>query len=96
MHRHTYRHAVLSIHTWTQTQTQTQAQDPEARKKNPFGRAGPVRPPAKAFNPEEARELALLVARVPGSDGQIYLQLGSNRFINGYLEKNMVMRVGSL
>ncbi len=70
-----------------------QAQDPEARKKNPFGRVGPVRPPAKAFNPEEARELALLVTRVPGVDGQAYLQLGPNRFINGYLEKSMVMRV---
>lgn len=30
-------------------------QDEEARKKNPFGRTGPVRPAAKPFMIDEAR-----------------------------------------
>lgn len=49
-----------------------QANDPELRKKNPFGRVGPVRAPARPFVAEEARGLGLLVSRVPGPDGQVW------------------------
>lgn len=70
-----------------------QAEDPELRKKNPFGRAGPVRPPARPFSAEGAASKHLNVTRVPGLDGETYYQLGSNRYISGYLEKAMGMRV---
>jgi hypothetical protein len=68
----------------------TSAQDGE---KQPFGRGPVVRPPAKPFNAEEARQLTLLVTRVPGPDGQSYLQLASHRFINGYTERNVAVKV---
>ena len=68
-------------------------QDEAEAKKFPFGRQGAVRPQAKPFNAEEARQLALSVTRTAGPDGQTYLQLGSHRFINGYIERNVAIRV---
>ena len=68
-------------------------QDEAEAKKFPFGRQGAVRPQAKPFNAEEARQLALSVTRTAGPDGQTCLQLGSHRFINGYIEKNVAIRV---
>ncbi len=41
------------------------------RKRNPFGRAGPVRPAAKPFNQDEAKQLALSVTKQQGYNGQV-------------------------
>ena len=68
-------------------------QEEAERKKHPFGRRGAVRPQAKPFNAEEARQLALSVTRAPGADGQTYLMLGTKRFVNGYIEKSVAFKV---
>ncbi len=68
-------------------------QDAEARKKNPFGRTGPVRPPPKPFNAEEARNLALAVQRTTGVDGQVMLMMGTHRFVNGYTQRDIALKV---
>ncbi len=54
-------------------------QDEAERRKFPFGKQPAVRPPSKPFNAEEARQLALAVTRLPGPDGQTYLQIGSHK-----------------
>ena len=59
----------------------------------PFGRQPAVRPPARPFNAEEARQLALAVTRSTGPDGDTCLQMGSHRFFNGYVEKAVAFRV---
>lgn len=71
-----------------------QSQD-ESDKRNrlPFGRQPAVRPPAKPFNAAEARQLALLVTRAQGPEGSNAVQLGSHRFVGGYLEKTVAMKV---
>ena len=68
-------------------------QDESDRKKTPFGRQPTVRPPARPFNAEEARQLALPVTRGAGPDGETCLQMGSHRFFNGYVEKAVAFRV---
>lgn len=39
------------------------------------------------------RQLALPVTRMPGPDGQVYLQLGTHRFVAGYEERNIALKV---
>lgn len=74
--------------------THQQEKDEAERKRFPFGRQPTVRPPAKAFNAEEARQLGLYVSRMPGPDGQSYLMVGSHRFIDGYVERDVAIKVG--
>ncbi|KAL6761443.1 global transcription factor [Haematococcus lacustris] len=64
----------------------------EERRRNPFGRVGPVRPQAKPFVADDAKELGLVVTRVQGVDGQTYMQLGTGRYINGYTEREVAIK----
>ena len=61
---------------------------------NNFGKAPKVRPPARAFNPEEARAQRLDVAqqRDRGSGDVYYVLGGSQRFLGGYLVKGVSTR----
>jgi hypothetical protein len=65
------RHFFLCI-THITAQSQMSADErKEERKRHPFGRPNPVRPPARPFVPDEAKELGLVLTRVPGIDGQV-------------------------
>lgn len=59
----------------------------------PFGRQPVVRPPAKPFNAEEARQLGLPAIRKPSADGQVLVEMGSHRFVNGYTERTVAIKV---
>ncbi|KAG1676522.1 hypothetical protein FOA52_000065 [Chlamydomonas sp. UWO 241] len=64
----------------------------EKKPRMPFGRQPVVRPSARVFNAEEARQLGIMVQRVPGPDGESYMQIASHRFIAGYIERNVAIR----
>ena len=65
-------------------------------QKLPFGRAPTVRPQAKPFNDDEAKQLALVVQKLTGANGGTYHQLGSYKFVDGYLEKTVAIKSLSL
>ncbi|EFN50704.1 hypothetical protein CHLNCDRAFT_142577 [Chlorella variabilis] len=66
---------------------------PEDAKAN-FGKQPKVKPPAKPFNPDEARSHRLdVVQHRDRTTGDVYLILnGNNRFLEGYLIKTVALK----
>ncbi|MEW5310983.1 MAG: hypothetical protein WDW38_002733 [Sanguina aurantia] len=88
-----YAASKATIHILHRLDFQAMAnRDDETRVRLPFGRAPLVRPPARVFNLEEARQAQLMCQRMNDGDGMTVVQVNSHRFHGGYLEKVVAIK----